>query len=283
MRKTYRQLLALASAGVLLLGGANARATMEISASVRINAVADFDAPLAAEGTWVTIGAYGRCWHPRGVAVGWRPYCEGEWVWTDNGWYWQSDEAWAWACYHYGTWVIDPGYGWVWVPGVEWAPAWVVWRTGGGYTGWAPCAPRGVTITADWFGFVATAHMGERVHPTTLTFKSATIFRETKSVGPMAHEMRDIGGHSTSVYVNHGPGVTDFQKAAGHEVKSLPVQEVHGRTHYPDSMMHGAPGAHPAPAVNGGEHNGQPGAPHQGEPPHSGEGHNGGKENKHDQ
>ena len=33
-------------------------------------------------------------------------------------------------------------YGWVWVPGYEWGPAWVSWRTGGDYVGWAPLAAR---------------------------------------------------------------------------------------------------------------------------------------------
>ena len=33
--------------------------------------------------------------------------------------------------------------GWLWVPGREWGPAWVSWRTGGDYVGWAPLPPRG--------------------------------------------------------------------------------------------------------------------------------------------
>jgi hypothetical protein len=54
---------------------------------------------------------------------------------------WFSDEPWAWAAYHYGRWTYNPYYGWVWIPGYEWAPAWVSWRTGGGYYGWAPLGP----------------------------------------------------------------------------------------------------------------------------------------------
>ena len=30
----------------------------------------------------------------------------------------------------------------MWVPGNEWAPAWVSWRAGGDYYGWAPLGPR---------------------------------------------------------------------------------------------------------------------------------------------
>ncbi|HEX8531098.1 MAG TPA: DUF6600 domain-containing protein, partial [Cytophagales bacterium] len=34
---------------------------------------------------------------------------------------------------------------WAWVPGPDWGPAWVAWRSGGGYYGWAPLGP-GVNI-----------------------------------------------------------------------------------------------------------------------------------------
>ena len=132
--KKLTNLLTFGIAALLLyLGVPPAQADLEVSASVQIHADADFDAPLAACGTWVEVGSYGRCWRPAGVVVGWRPYCNGDWVWTDCGWYWASDEPWAWACYHYGYWVYDSDYGWIWVPGVEWAPAWVCWRFGGGY------------------------------------------------------------------------------------------------------------------------------------------------------
>src|SRR5262252_1180997 len=93
------------------LGINPSRAELEVSASVTIHSAVDFEAPLAAHGSWVEVGSYGRCWRPAGVAVEWRPYCYGEWVWTDCGWYWASDEPWAWACYHYGSWAYETGYG----------------------------------------------------------------------------------------------------------------------------------------------------------------------------
>ncbi len=96
---------------------------------------------LAPYGDWVEMPDYGWSWAPR-VERGWRPYTRGQWVMTDDGWYWDSDEQFGWAAYHYGRWVNDPYYGWVWVPGTEWAPAWVSWRHGNGYTGWAPLPPR---------------------------------------------------------------------------------------------------------------------------------------------
>src|SRR5437016_408876 len=92
----------------LSLGLFSAVASLEVSASVQIHATTEFYEPLATHGGWVEVGSYGRCWHPAHVAVEWRPYCYGSWVWTDCGWYWESDEPWGWACYHYGSWVYDP-------------------------------------------------------------------------------------------------------------------------------------------------------------------------------
>ena len=130
--KTILNCIALTLAGSISLGALSARANLEVSASFSIHAEADFHAPLAPHGAWVTVGGYGNCWRPAGIAVEWRPYCYGHWVWTDCGWYWESDEPWAWACYHYGWWAYDPVYAWIWVPGIEWGPAWVSWRVGGG-------------------------------------------------------------------------------------------------------------------------------------------------------
>lgn len=100
---------------------------------------------LSPYGQWVSDAEYGNVWVPN-TEPGFRPYAtNGHWVMTDNGNMWVSDAPWGWACYHYGRWTFNPFYGWVWVPGYEWAPAWVTWRSGGGYYGWAPMAP-GVSI-----------------------------------------------------------------------------------------------------------------------------------------
>ena len=59
----------------------------------------------------------------------------------EYGWYWDSYEPFAWAVYHYGRWGFDPAYNWYWVPGDTWSPAWVQWRYGDQYVGWAPEPP----------------------------------------------------------------------------------------------------------------------------------------------
>jgi len=97
------------------------------------------DADLDANGQWIYVSNYGGwAWRPY-VAVGWRPYYHGSWVYGPSGCLvWVSDEAWGWVPYHYGRWAYDPGYGWFWLPGTGYAPAWVYWMYGDGYVGWAP-------------------------------------------------------------------------------------------------------------------------------------------------
>src|SRR4030088_2397088 len=103
---------------------------------------------VGSDGSWVEVADYGYCWQPS-VAVSnskWRPYSDGYWAYTDVGWTWVSYEDFGWATYHYGRWTRLRDRGWFWVPGREWGPAWVSWRTGGDYVGWAPLPPRGPGI-----------------------------------------------------------------------------------------------------------------------------------------
>ena len=62
-------------------------------------------------------------------------------VYSDEyGWYWHSYEPFAWAVYHYGRWGYDPamvGFG---CP-EHLGSAWVEWRYGDRYVGWAPAGP----------------------------------------------------------------------------------------------------------------------------------------------
>jgi uncharacterized protein DUF6600 len=107
-------------------------------------AAADFYNSLAPYGTWVDVPNYGWCWQPTVVVVdsAWQPYCNnGCWLWTDQGWYWNSYYSWGWAPFHYGRWCQYPGYGWLWCPDNVWGPAWVCWRNSPGYCGWAPLPP----------------------------------------------------------------------------------------------------------------------------------------------
>ena len=95
-------------------------------------------------GIWYEVADYGYVWQPDAATnPDWRPYTDGYWAYTDVGWTWVSYEDFGWAAYHYGRWIRLEDYGWCWVPGYEWGPAWVSWRTGGDYIGWAPLPPAG--------------------------------------------------------------------------------------------------------------------------------------------
>ncbi|KAA3436964.1 DUF6600 domain-containing protein [Rufibacter hautae] len=93
-------------------------------------------------GRWIRDPEYGYVWSPT-VERGFQPYAtRGHWVMTEYGNTWVSDYDWGWAPFHYGRWIYDDFEGWLWIPGSEWGPAWVDWRNGGGYYGWAPMGPR---------------------------------------------------------------------------------------------------------------------------------------------
>lgn len=96
---------------------------------------------LAPFGTWSNLDPYGYVWCPRNMGYGWRPYSDGHWIWSDYGWTWDSDLDWGWMPFHYGRWGWDDDCGWYWAPGTVWGPAWVFWRTGDLYCGWAPIPP----------------------------------------------------------------------------------------------------------------------------------------------
>ena len=118
---------------------------------------------LGSQGTWIQSSDYGYVWQPDVNDPDWAPYTEGHWVYTDDGWTWVSDEPWGWATYHYGRWVNLNGTGWCWVPGYTWAPAWVSWRYGGGYCGWAPLPPDsfvGIDYSDDGFAIGIGFHIG---------------------------------------------------------------------------------------------------------------------------
>ena len=98
---------------------------------------------LAPYGQWVETEDYGRVWRPNATVVGvdFTPYetC-GSWIYTDYGWTFSCDWNWGWLPFHYGQWdwVLDS---WCWIPDYTWSPAWVDWRSGGGYVGWRPQRP----------------------------------------------------------------------------------------------------------------------------------------------
>ncbi len=100
-----------------------------------------FYSQLAPYGSWIELNSGVDVWHPDFVSNTWSPYMDGQWIWTSDGWYWESYEPFGYITYHYGRWYFDNYYGWLWVPDYDWAPAWVEWRYNNDYIGWSPLPP----------------------------------------------------------------------------------------------------------------------------------------------
>ncbi len=105
------------------------------------NSFGFFYASLSPYGEWIQINNGENVWRPFNTGYDWAPYHYGHWVWTNDGWFWDSDEPYGNIVYHYGRWYNDDSYGWIWIPDYQWAPAWVEWRYDNNYIGWAPLPP----------------------------------------------------------------------------------------------------------------------------------------------
>ena len=200
---------------------------------------------LAPYGSWVSLPGVGWCWQPTVVGInrGWRPYCDnGHWVYTDAGWFWQSDYSWGWAPFHYGRWYMDARCGWVWTPGRVWGPAWVTWRTAGTTCGWAPLPPgadfavglgwryNGATVGASFdfglginaFAFVSFGNFcANNVSYHCLPRSQATvIYRQTTIVNNYTVV--------NNTYVNHGIAVNRIAAASRNPVPRASLREPPG-------------------------------------------------------
>ncbi len=103
-----------------------------------------FYSQLSPYGSWIEVDYGVIVWRPTIIRANWMPYQMGRWIWTYDGWYWDSYEPFGFITYHYGRWYYDDYYGWLWYPDYEWAPAWVEWRYDNNYIGWAPLHPYAV-------------------------------------------------------------------------------------------------------------------------------------------
>ena len=200
--KSIKLLFAALCFGVLLPASAQtapAQAPAQAPAAGEVN-LDFFYNNLQDKGDWLQTQEYGYVFRPTvgSKKTDWRPYSDGYWAHTDEGWLWNSYEDFGWATYHYGRWTRLKEYGWVWVPGYEWAPAWVAWRGSApdgsdakaprsasrarsttvqtSYVGWAPLPPEAVfdqrvgfnsavdyqyALTPDEYNFVPVQSFGD--------------------------------------------------------------------------------------------------------------------------
>lgn len=107
---------------------------------------------LSPYGEWIYDQKYGYVWRPDVDQDEFRPYySNGYWEMTKYGNTWVSNYDWGWAPFHYGRWIHHNRRGWLWVPDTKWGPAWVSWRSGAGYYGWAPLGPGiNININIGW-------------------------------------------------------------------------------------------------------------------------------------
>jgi hypothetical protein len=189
------------------------------------------------DGNWVEVADYGYCWQPSVAASNphWRPYSDGYWAYTDVGWTWVSYEDFGWATYHYGTWTRLRDRGWFWVPGREWGPAWVSWRTGGDYVGWAPLPPRGrgedyedrpisgqvdveFDIGPDAYNFVDVRYIGEPVLRERIVQPTLNITYISNTVN-----VTNIT-YTNSVVFNHGPDYDTLSRYSTRPIRRMTLE-----------------------------------------------------------
>jgi hypothetical protein len=227
----------MACSAMAAAGPSAARAEVNFSASIEINAPTDFYQPLAPYGSWVEVSSYGRCWHPTDVGADWAPYTAGHWEWTDAGWYWQSDEPWGWACCHYGSWYYDPSVGWVWIPGTEWAPAWVTWRDSDDYIGWAPCGPGRAVLAPSFFVFCDVHRFRDHFRNRhDFIVNNTRIIERTRVIRDFHRQTVDFNGRQRTIFANRGPGVDPIERATGQKFTPRPVHEVIQQSRRPENM-----------------------------------------------
>jgi uncharacterized membrane protein YgcG len=194
------------------------------------NAYQQFESQLSPYGAWQDVPSYGRVWTPSAGVVGYdfTPYSSGgHWVMSDYGWTWVSDWDWGWAPFHYGRWMVVGGYGWCWLPGTHWGPAWVNWRWGGGYVGWAPMGPRGVVIgpprgvRSPW-RFTVAGQLGA-VHPHYLPSRAvASVWHGTTAI----HNVSSINVRGVQERFNAGPPSHLVAAATGRAIAPTPLHSI---------------------------------------------------------
>ena len=188
-----------------------------------------FHDELSPYGTWQNYPGYGNVWVCN--VAGFSPYnTGGHWAYTRFGWTWVSDYNWGWAPFHYGRWGYDNAFGYFWVPGYTWGPAWVSWRNGGDYYGWAPLSPGlnvsinvGVGIGAASWIFLPHRYMG---YQNSYNYyvprqQNVTIIRNTTII------------NNTHVYNNNryatGPDRRQVERYSGQQVQQQNIYVTNNR------------------------------------------------------
>jgi len=182
---------------------------------------------LSPYGTWIQDPQYGYVWRPDVDQSDFRPYyTNGRWVMTEYGNTWVSNYNWGWGPFHYGRWVYNSYRQWVWMPDTTWGPAWVDWRSGDGYYGWAPMAPsininisfgRRYAVPEFCWNFIPQANIYVNTFPRYDYGRNNVYYRNTTII------------NNTYIYNNRsyygGPRREDIRRATNRDVRVYRVSE----------------------------------------------------------
>jgi hypothetical protein len=195
-----------------------------------------FYSSLSHYGEWIELQPDVYAWRPLHMHHDWRPYMDGRWEWTNDGWFWVSYEPFGWATFHYGRWYYDDYYGWIWMPGYDWAPAWVEWRYDDDYIGWSPLPPYatfniniGIHFTTRWaaplhyWSFVRYRHfcdprVGNYYEPAERTRR---FFGNTRSRSDYSYERDRI--------INRGVEREFIERRGGERIRTAEITETRDR------------------------------------------------------
>jgi len=207
--------------GLMLLFGITTQQSMAQGEYDDISLQSFYD-ELSPYGTWIQDPQYGNVWRPDVDQDDFRPYyTDGRWAMTEYGNTWVSDYDWGWAPFHYGRWVNNRFNQWVWIPDTVWGPAWVSWRSGGGYYGWAPLGP-GISINiniggggyntpSNWWNFIPERSIYSNNYPR-YSSRNVTIINRTTII----NNTYGRGGKNT--YYT-GPRADDIRRATNKDVR----------------------------------------------------------------
>jgi len=160
------------------------------------------------------------------------PYLNGQWVYTDEGWYFKANTSQEDLTSHYGRWSKDKELGWVWLPGKTYSPAWVDWRQNDDYVAWAPVPP-GTYIENDAvnvkeqinenrYTIVEKKSMTE---PSVYKYRYQYVENKNKI---MIKEMTKTDGVmiKEKTVINKGPDVSDIEKKSGKKIEPVKIKKV---------------------------------------------------------
>jgi len=190
----------------------------------------------------VSLGAF-FVWKPApnlavGITAGeppvYQPYTNGQWVHTNNGWYFRAASQHEEITHHYGRWVHTPAMGWLWVPGRVWAPAWVDWREEEEYIAWAPVPPSVYIVNNV---IIAPPVYEERyVIVERRYFIEPEVYRYSYKVHKHKHkvkitEWRRMDGIMVvnNTVINRGPDITIIQSVTGRTFEPVVIHHVNGK------------------------------------------------------